>query len=272
MLKHLKTFTSFLRLNESIRIEKIDPITYENETVTALPYINYIKDNRQEFLKKLIKISKDLGIKPLWLMHTIFHESRFDTRKFNRITKESGLLSFFPKVLNNFLDQETGKNLKPKDILEMSNNQQLDIIYSFYNTWIEDMNIKNPIRPGDFAAITFYPALIKKSMDWEFPLFVVEKNHEFFKKFKSGKKTKKDYYEYMEKVLNNEDEYSDSEDYLLGEFSGALVDPVTYSNKKSLEFYQDFIIGIEDPLLNQGVQDKDNKEDKEDTEKFKQKQ
>ena len=63
MLKHLRNFQNFL--NESIRVEKVDPASYQDETVTALPYMNLIEDNRQAFLKKIVRISEDLGIDPL---------------------------------------------------------------------------------------------------------------------------------------------------------------------------------------------------------------
>jgi hypothetical protein len=264
MLVHLKSFSTFQSIIESIRIERIDPVTYENETVTSLPYINYIKDNRQDFLKKLVRTAKDLNINPLWLMHTIFHESRFDSRKSDSVSKACGLLSFFPKVLRNFIDPETGKNLTPNDIIEMTNVEQLDVILSFYKAWIESMQIKDPIRPGDFSAITFYPSLIKMKMTWEFPQYVIDKNEEMFKSFE--RKTKKDYYDYMESVLNSVEEYKDTDDYLLGEFSGAFAEPETYLSKKPLDFYEDVVMGSEDPTLSQNVQ----KYDVEETEKYKQ--
>jgi len=264
MLVHLKSFSSFHSISESIRIEKIDPVTYENETVTSLPYLNYIKDNRQDFLKKLVRTAKDLNINPLWLMHTIFHESRFDPKKSASVSKACGLLSFFPKVLKDFIDPETGRNLTPNDIIEMTNVEQLDVILSFYKAWIESMQIKDPIRPGDFSAITFYPSLIKMKMTWEFPQYVIDKNSDMFKSFEG--KTKKDYYDYIESVLNSSEEHKDSDDSLLGDFSGAFAEPDSYLAKDPLEFYGDLVSETEDPSLSQNVQ----KYDIEETEKSKQ--
>ena len=57
ILQYLKSFSVFINLNESIRFEKIDPITYERETVVSLPYVSYIKENRQDFLKKQLSLT-----------------------------------------------------------------------------------------------------------------------------------------------------------------------------------------------------------------------
>jgi hypothetical protein len=100
------------------------------ETVVSLPYLDHIKENRQEFLKKLVTISKDLGINPIWLLHTIFHESGFDSKKADRSTGSVGILSFYPEVLKNMINPETGKNYTPQDVLQLSNLDQLDLVLS----------------------------------------------------------------------------------------------------------------------------------------------
>lgn len=267
MLKHLRDFKNFL--NESIRVEKMDPVAYQDETVSSLPYSNLIEDNRQSFLKKVVRISRDLGIDPLWLMHTIFHESRFDPKKKDNMSGAVGLLSFIPSVLNNFIDTESGKTLTPNEVLQMSNLDQLDLISSFYRTWFERMKFKKPIVPGDFAAITFYPAVIKKDWEWEFPDYMVEKNNQTFKSFPSnGGKTKKDYYEYIDQVFKSEEAHDDSNNFLLGNFTGAIAEPGEYEKKKPLEYYRDLLTSIEDPILSQ--QSKAQLQDQQETEKFKQ--
>jgi hypothetical protein len=266
MLKHLRDFKNFI--NESIRIDKVDPASYQDETVTALPYSKLIDENRQAFLKKIVRISDDLGIEPLWLMHTIFHESEFDPKKKDRMSGAVGLLSFMPLVIQKFIDTESGKILTPNEVLQMSNIDQLDIIRSFYKTWFGRMNLKKPIVAGDFAAITFYPAVIKKDWEWEFPDYIVEKNNQMFKSFPSGGKSKKDYYEYIDQVFKNDKEYDDSNDRLLGNFTGAIAEPGEYENKKPLEYYRELLTSIEDPVLSQ--QSKAQLQDQEETEKFKQ--
>jgi len=266
MLKHLKDFKNF-SLFETIRIEKMNPSTYEKETVTTLPYVNKIEENRQLFLKKLCKISEELDIKPEWLLHTIFHESRFDPKYRDQMSRAVGLISFLPSILKIFINDETGKTITPNDVLQMSNIDQLDLVSAFYKMWFEKMKLKSPIIAGDFAAITFYPAVIKKDWSWEFPDYVVDLNIEMFNKFPSGVgRTKKDYYDYIDLVLNNNTEQDDDNDYILGNFGGAFAEPGVYSNKKPLEFYKDLLFAIQDPAQNQELQ----AQDIENTEKSKQ--
>ncbi len=128
---HLKNFKGFIQILESIRVEKLSPESYEKETVSITPYSGLIKENREAFLKKLIRISKDLKINPLWLLHTIFYESKFDPKKSDRITGSVGLLSFRPEVLKNFIDTETGNNYSAKDLIQLENTDQLDLIFFF---------------------------------------------------------------------------------------------------------------------------------------------
>jgi hypothetical protein len=266
MLKHLKDFKNF-SLFETIRIEKMNPSTYEKETVTTLPYVDKIEENRQLFLKKLCKISEELDIKPEWLLHTIFHESRFDPKYRDQMSRAVGLISFLPSILKIFINDETGKTITPNDVLQMSNIDQLDLVSAFYKMWFEKMKLKSPIIAGDFAAITFYPAVIKKDWSWEFPDYVVDLNIEMFNKFPSGVgRTKKDYYDYIDLVLNNNTEQDDDNDYILGNFGGAFAEPGVYSNKKPLEFYKDLLFAIQDPAQNQELQ----AQDIENTEKSKQ--
>lgn len=266
MLKHLKDFKNF-SLFETVRIEKMNPSTYEKETVTTLPYVNKIEENRQLFLKKLCKISEELDIKPEWLLHTIFHESRFDPKYRDQMSRAVGLISFLPSILKIFINDETGKTITPNDVLQMSNIDQLDLVIAFYKMWFEKMKLKSPIIAGDFAAITFYPAVIKKDWSWEFPDYVVDLNIEMFNKFPSGVgRTKKDYYDYIDLVLNNNTEQDDDNDYILGNFGGAFAEPGVYSNKKPLEFYKDLLFAIQDPAQNQELQ----AQDIENTEKSKQ--
>jgi len=245
----------------------MNPSTYEKETVTTLPYVNKIEENRQLFLKKLCKISEELDIKPEWLLHTIFHESRFDPKYRDQMSRAVGLISFLPSILKIFINDETGKTITPNDVLQMSNIDQLDLVSAFYKMWFEKMKLKSPIIAGDFAAITFYPAVIKKDWSWEFPDYVVDLNIEMFNKFPSGVgRTKKDYYDYIDLVLNNNTEQDDDNDYILGNFGGAFAEPGVYSNKKPLEFYKDLLFAIQDPLQNQELQ----AQDIENTEKSKQ--
>lgn len=244
---HLKDFSSF-SINESISVVKMSPTSYENETVKKLPYTNYIESNRNAFLKKLVRVAKDLKIDPRWLMHTIFHESRFDPKKTENLSGAVGLLKFFPNVLRNFVDTETGKTIKPNDVLEMTNVEQLDLVYYFYKTWFDRLRLKDPISAGDFAAITFYPDLINKKMDFELPNFLVNKNYDMLKDLADlGKINKEKYYEYVEGILNSDKEQEDTNDDFFGNFSGAFADIYNYFSKDPLEYYEELLHSIEDP-------------------------
>lgn len=256
MLKHLKDFKSF-SLNESLKVEKMDPVSYKNETVTSLPYKNLIKENRNAFLKKISKIAEEIGVKPQWILHTIFHESRMDTKYQDYVSGAVGLISFMPSVLETFINEDTGKNYTVNDILEMSNIEQLDVLRAFYKSWINEMNLGEILSPGDFAAITFYPEVIRKDWKWEFPDYVVDKNIETFKMFPSGGRSKKNYYEYIDQVFNSLEEQDDTNNYILGNFSGAFADTGSYRTKPHLDYYMDTLESIENPYLNQGVQDQD---------------
>jgi len=266
MLRHLKDFKNFF-LYENIEVDKIDPASYKSVTVTELPYVNLIGDNRNKFLKKIIRISEDLKIKPEWLLHTIFHESRFDPKFKDQMSGQVGLISFMPSVLKIFINPETGKNYTPNEVLEMSNIDQLDIVKAFYKMWFSEMNLKNEISPGDFASITFYPEAIMKDWKWEFPEYVIDKNIETFKMFHSeSRKTKKDYYFYIDQIFNSVEEQEDTNNYILGNFSGAFADPKSYRSKKPLEYYRSVLDSIENPNLDQNIQ----LQDLENTEKNKQ--
>lgn len=252
---HLKNFSNFCLLSESIILEKMPRAAYKNETVLSLPYTGLIKENRQDFLKKLVRISKDLQVNPIWLLHTINHESGFDPKKQDKLSKSVGILSFHPQVIENFIDGETGKGYKTNDVLQMSNVEQLDLVKSFYKTWFEKMKLKLPIVAGDFASLTLYPETIKKDWDWEFPSYVALKNPQIFEKFAPTSRTKKDYYTYVEEILNSKKEYDINDGRYLGNFSGAFCEPSMYDVKKPLEFYKDLVMSIEDPSLGQKSED-----------------
>jgi hypothetical protein len=250
--KRIKSFVDFVK--ESIAVDKIKLPSYEETTVEYLPYSSAIKNNSISFQKKLVAISKSLGINPKWLMVMLNDLSRFNEKERDTQTKATGLLKFFPWSVTSFVDSETGKSIKTKDILGMSNLEQLDLINSYYDAWIEKLEIKKPLSPGDFAAIIFYPAIIKKDWEYTFPDEVIAANNDFFSNFsKDGKKTKKDYYEYMERVLRDPKE-TEAKD-IFGDFTGAMFDPYTFNTKEALDKYKIVIEGL--------LKEEDSEEDRE---------
>lgn len=256
MLRRIKTFDSFVK--ESVSVNKVTLPSYEDATVEYLPYSKNIGENSISFQKKLVTISKSLGIDPKWLMVMLKDLSGFNHKQDDRGTKAKGLLKFFPWSISSFVDTETGKPIKAKDILEMDNMKQLDIINSYYQAWIDKMGIKKPLSPGDFAAITFYPSIIKKDWEYSFPDEVIRANSDFFSRFsESGTKTKKKYYDYIEQVLRDPKE-TDARN-IFGDFTGAIFDPYTFNTKNSLEKYKMILDGL--------VEDESEGEDADENEK-----
>jgi hypothetical protein len=254
--KRIKSFVDFI--NESVSINKIELPSYEDVTVEYLPYSSEIKDNSISFQKKLVSIGKSLGINPKWLMVMLHDLSGFNHKKRESGTKATGLLNFFPWSIASFLDSKTGNFVKTKDILSMTNIDQLDLINAYYESWIDKLEIEKPLSPGDFAAITFYPAVIKKDWEWNFPDEVTRANNEFFSRFASiGKKNKKAYYEYIEQVLRNPKETEARN--IFGDFTGAMFDPYTFNTKEALDKYKIILEGL--------LKEEDPGEDEEDQEK-----
>jgi hypothetical protein len=271
-MNHLKTFSSYF-INESVDIEKMEFEAYDNITVTKLPYSSYIEDNKTSFLKKITAISKDLGINPIWLMHTIYFYSEFDPKKTDNVAGTVGLITFAPDVAKLFINQDKGKTIITNDIYNMDNLEQLDLVKTYYKMWFDKLGIKSP-KAGDFAAVTFYPGAIKKKDNWEFPDYVVSRNMDLFNAIGTDmEKNKENYYEYMENILNSEKEFKDKKGIELGYTSGAIMNPYDYEIKDDDDFYVDLVYSMEDPISrNSEGEEKEDEQREEDpnTEKAKQ--
>ena len=271
-MNHLKSFNSYF-INESVDIEKMEFEAYDNITVTKMPYASYIEDNRTPFLKKITAIAKDLGINPIWLMHTINFYSEFDPRKTDNIAGTVGLITFGPDVAKLLINQDTGKTLITNDIYNMDNIAQLDLVKTYYQMWFNKLKIKSP-KAGDFAAVTFYPAVINKKEDWVFPDYVINRNIDLFNEIGTDlERTKKNYYDYMERILNSEKEFKDKEGIELGYMTGAIMNPYDYDIKDADDFYADLTYAMEDPISrnSEGEEKEDDKRDEDpNTEKSKQ--
>ena len=260
MLKKIKSFTDFV--NEAVSVDKIDLPSYEESTVEYMPYSSEIKENTIPFQKKLVSICKSLEINPKWLMVMIHDLSKFNAKQRDGVTKATGLIKFFPWSVNSFLDTNTGNYIKVKDIATMSNLDQLDLINAYYESWIDKLDIKKPLSPGDFAAITFYPSVIKKDWEWNFPDEVTRVNNEFFARFSGvGEKNKKAYYDYIEKILRDPKETQANN--IFGDLTGAMFDPYTFNTKEALEKYTAIVEGTQE--AEEGDDEEDIKQLKNDT-------
>lgn len=266
-MNHLKYYKDYIIINESIKIEKIDYQEYENETVTSLPYKDLLSENRIPFYKKVIYISEDLGISPLWMLHTIFANSRMDHKMTENMSGQIGLLGFNPEIFSSFIDSQTGRPITYKYILEMNNIDQLDVVYAFYKAWKDKLNI-NRMSAGDFAALTFYPPMVKEKDSFKFPDFLSDANKNFLSSFNDLESIdKKAYYKKMEDTLNFDSEYETTNKYFLGDHYGGLFNPYTYNKKSFEDTYIDIIGKMHEPTQ---VDDSINPQDKENTEKEKQ--
>ena len=127
---------------------------------------NKLVNKQLVIFRKIRNELEQIGIKPQWLLHTIFHESRFDPKYKDPVSAQVGLFSFMPSLLKTFINPDSGKYYTPNDFIQMSNVDQLDLVRAFYKSWLSEMNLKGEMSPGDFASLTFYPETIRKDWKW----------------------------------------------------------------------------------------------------------
>lgn len=90
-----------------------------------LLFIEKVTENQDAFAAKVIDISSKLGINPNWLMLTMFLESGLNSRRINGIGA-IGLIQFLPSTYRDTW------GLTADDLLNISNVDQLDYVYKFY--------------------------------------------------------------------------------------------------------------------------------------------
>lgn len=131
-----------------------------------LVYEELVKENKEAFIQKVKEISGRLGINPNWLMLVMFMESNINHRAVNPMGGATGLIQFMP-----FVATELGTTTK--QLLNMSNVQQLNYVEKYFKNWAKYVN-----GFTDLYLITFYPAaLIQKRPDsWNFPNIVYQYN------------------------------------------------------------------------------------------------
>lgn len=125
-----------------------------------------VKENKEVFIKKVKEISGRLGINPNWLMLVMYMESNINHKAVNPMGGATGLIQFMP-----FVATELGTTTK--QLLAMTNVQQLDYVEKYFKKWAKYVN-----GFTDLYLITFYPsALINKRPDsWNFPDIVYKYN------------------------------------------------------------------------------------------------
>lgn len=153
-------------------------------------YENYIKNNKILFKEKVRKISKDLGIKPDWLMATMKFESGISPSIMNKTSMATGLIQFMPN---------TAKSLGTDiyELQKMSNVKQLDYVKKYLLPYKNKMS-----SPIDVYLSVFYPIAVGKPNNYVIGgskrSSVIASQNSGFDDNKDNKITKKE----IEKIYN----------------------------------------------------------------------
>jgi len=199
-MKYLHDFNTYLILNEAVSVEPIEAEQYANETVPNLPFNGDIKDGKEDFLKKLTYVCKQINCKPEWMMINIAGESGFKPDAVNPNGGATGLIQFMPKTISGYANPETHQPMTTDDLKKMSAVQQLDVVQAYYKECMKEIGISGFNKPGDFFGITFFPKIVKEGDDYQFPQNAVDQNKALFAKI--GGTTKKAYYDYCDRLVN----------------------------------------------------------------------
>jgi len=128
----------------------------------------YVKENKEEFIEKVIKISNELGIDPNWLMFVMWFESRLKANAINPKSMAVGLIQFMPSTAKALGTSTDG-------LLKMSKIEQLDYVYKYLKPYKGRM--KSWI---DVYLAVFYPAAIGKGDNYVIKSDLVAKQNQIF--------------------------------------------------------------------------------------------
>jgi hypothetical protein len=124
-----------------------------------IAYEDYILENREAFISKVIDISGKLGVDPSWLMVVFYIETA--SSRFGRIDSTirnsigaTGLIQFMP-------DTAESLGVTTDELQEMSNVEQLDYVYAYLEPYAGRMN-----NLLDLYFAVFFPRAIGKPDNW----------------------------------------------------------------------------------------------------------
>lgn len=117
-------------------------------------YSEYVKNNKEAFLNKVVSISNQLGINPNWLMFVMYWESGLNPAIRNKYSGATGLIQFMPATA-------TALGTSVSALANMSNVEQLDYVYKYYRPYAGHMN-----NLYDVYLVTFFPAALGKADNW----------------------------------------------------------------------------------------------------------
>lgn len=133
-----------------------------------MAFEEYIKKNKDEFIKKVNEISKYFGINPDWLMFVMWFESRLNPQAVNPISGATGLVQFMPSTAR-------ALGVTTDTLKRMNNVQQLDYVLAYLKpyrgrmkTWV------------DVYLAVFYPAAIGKGDDYVIKSDIVATQNKIF--------------------------------------------------------------------------------------------
>lgn len=117
-------------------------------------YSEYVKNNKEAFLNKVVSISNQLGINPNWLMFVMYWESGLNPAIRNKYSGATGLIQFMPATA-------TALGTSVSALANMSNVEQLDYVHKYYRPYAGRMN-----NLYDVYLVTFFPAALGKADNW----------------------------------------------------------------------------------------------------------
>ena len=151
--------------------------------IYELPFEDLIKDNKQDFIKKVNDISQFIGIRPEWLMFCMWFESRLNHKSQNKASGATGLIQFMPATARQ-LGTTTDK------LLLMSNVQQLEYVKKYFSPYV------NKLRSFvDVYLTIFFPLAVGKPDDFiiqtkQLSSALIAKQNPIFDLNKDGELTK----------------------------------------------------------------------------------
>ena len=92
-------------------------------------FIEYVKENREEFTEKVASICSQLNIKPDWLMFVMWFESKLNPQAVNPISGATGLIQFMPSTAR-------GLGTTTDVLRHMKNVKQLDYVLAYVRPYM----------------------------------------------------------------------------------------------------------------------------------------
>jgi hypothetical protein len=147
----------------------------------------------KEFAQKVKGISRNLGIKPDWLMHLIYFESAktFSPSVKNPISGATGLIQFMPQTAQ-------GLGTSTEELSSMTAEQQL----TYVEKYLKQYPVSNAESYGELYLAVLYPYALRKQDSYVLgshngTATTVRNQNQIFDTNGDGKITKKEVVDYQ---------------------------------------------------------------------------